>query len=355
MDWYYAQDGEQRGPVSDADLAALVANNIVTDQTLVWKTGMAGWQAYGEVKEGAAPPPAAGTGTGQVICTQCGRPFALDQVVRFGSVWVCAQCKPVYVQQMREGVAPTGRLGSRTLPVDPDQLVQEVLQRGVKVEVGSCISRAWEIVKANLWLSIGTTLLVMFCMQVTGIVPFIGACIGLILNGPLMGGLYGFYLKLIRGETAEVGDGFSGFKRFGPLAGVFILMVILIYLPLIPCGIYAVATKQFDQSLPDVITIVLGAVGILGAMYLGLAFMYAVPLVADLEISPWKALQVSRRVVTRRFFGFFALGFACGCIMILGLLALCVGIFVAMPVAYTAFMVAYEDNFGENPSGTGIY
>ena len=37
----------------------------------------------------------------------------------------------------------------------------------------------------------------------------------------------------------------------------------------------------------------------------------------------------------------------------LGVFALCVGVFVAMPVAYAAWLVAYEDNFGEVTQETG--
>lgn len=358
MNWYYAQDGQQKGPVSEAELANLVAAQVINDQTLVWHEGMPNWRLYREVRGGAAPvnavPPVA-LAEGQVVCSQCGRPQALDQVIQFGNAWVCAQCKPIYLQQMREGVVPTIRRGRRKLPVDPDQLVAEISQRGVRVDVGRCINRGWEVVKANLGISIGTTLLVLICMQAPSIIPFIGACIGLVFNGPLMGGLYLFFLKLIRGEPAEVGDGFAGFKRFGPLAGVFILMMVLIYLPLIPCGAYALATGQFDRNFPDAITIILGVVGFVGIVYLGLSFIFAIPLVMDLELNPWQALQVSRRVVTQKWFSFLLLAIACGVVMLLGFLALCVGMLVAMPVTYAAFMVAYDDNFGEPNSEPGHF
>jgi hypothetical protein len=41
--------------------------------------------------------------------------------------------------------------------------------------------------------------------------------------------------------------------------------------------------------------------------------------------------------------------------MLLGFLALCVGVLVAMPVTYAAFMVAYDDNFGEPNSEPGRF
>ena len=39
------------------------------------------------------------------FCSECGRPFAAEDLVRFGAAAVCAECKPNYVQRMREGVA----------------------------------------------------------------------------------------------------------------------------------------------------------------------------------------------------------------------------------------------------------
>jgi uncharacterized membrane protein len=50
--------------------------------------------------------------------------------------------------------------------------------------------------------------------------------------------------------------------------------------------------------------------------------------------------------MTRRWFSFFGLAVVCGLIMIVGLFALCLGLLVAVPVAYAAMMYAYEDVFG---------
>ncbi len=43
--------------------------------------------------------------TTTAFCTECGRPYPPDDLVRFGSNLVCAECKPRFVQKMREGVA----------------------------------------------------------------------------------------------------------------------------------------------------------------------------------------------------------------------------------------------------------
>lgn len=43
-------------------------------------------------------------------CSQCGKPFDEDNLIRFGEQMVCAGCKPFYVQKLREGVATTGEM-----------------------------------------------------------------------------------------------------------------------------------------------------------------------------------------------------------------------------------------------------
>jgi uncharacterized RDD family membrane protein YckC len=42
------------------------------------------------------------------FCSECGRPFPAQEMVTIGSACVCAQCKPVYMQRMREGGQPIG-------------------------------------------------------------------------------------------------------------------------------------------------------------------------------------------------------------------------------------------------------
>jgi hypothetical protein len=58
MKWYYAKDGQPAGPVEDEELERLTATGDVTDATLVWRSGLAEWKPYGEVRYPAAALPA---------------------------------------------------------------------------------------------------------------------------------------------------------------------------------------------------------------------------------------------------------------------------------------------------------
>jgi uncharacterized RDD family membrane protein YckC len=112
MNWYYAQNNQQQGPVSEVEFAGLVTAGLVTDQTLVWREGLSDWQPYGEVKAGLVRPPAppvyqpspAALAPNEACCAECGMVFPKDQTIQLGSAFVCAACKPIHLQRIREGV-----------------------------------------------------------------------------------------------------------------------------------------------------------------------------------------------------------------------------------------------------------
>jgi uncharacterized RDD family membrane protein YckC len=43
-------------------------------------------------------------------CSECGRVLNEDELIRFGNALVCAECKPLFVQKLREGVVPAGEM-----------------------------------------------------------------------------------------------------------------------------------------------------------------------------------------------------------------------------------------------------
>ena len=106
MNWYYALEGQQVGPVTDAELQNLISAGTIKKDTLVWHEGMPAWQAYGRVgSPTASGAPGSKEQAGEMACSQCGRAFPAADLIRHGELRICAECKPVFLQRLKEGAA----------------------------------------------------------------------------------------------------------------------------------------------------------------------------------------------------------------------------------------------------------
>ncbi len=94
MDWFYIEQGRQLGPVSEQEFAALVQQERITADTPVWQESMKEWQRYGELMR---------LPSNLIVCSECQREFPQDEVISYKNVWVCASCKPLFFQKVKEG------------------------------------------------------------------------------------------------------------------------------------------------------------------------------------------------------------------------------------------------------------
>ena len=112
MNWYYVDAGQQAGPVDDAQLEALLRSGKINPGTLVWREGMANWQPYSQAtapsqssfaSAAAGAPPVMGQSAPEAVCVECRRIFSVNEMIRHGASYVCAGCKPVFMQKLSEG------------------------------------------------------------------------------------------------------------------------------------------------------------------------------------------------------------------------------------------------------------
>lgn len=219
------------------------------------------------------------------------------------------------------------------------------------VDIGSCISRGWELVSNDFWRLVGTTLLILLLVGFVGValrfavnfalgIPLhvhrgnpweaitaqwpgilVNILWNLVVGGPLLGGLYNYYLKLMRGQPADLGDAFAGFGvAFGPLLLAQVVSGVLTGLGFLCC--------------------------ILPGIYLGVAWKFTLPLVIDKRMSFWEAMELSRKAVTRQWWILFALLIVAGLINAVGLIACCIGVLATTPIGIAAKLYAYEDILG---------
>ena len=57
MNWFYAKDGRQIGPVNFSEIERLRAEGQLTDDTLVWQQGTANWVKLSSVSQPLAEEP----------------------------------------------------------------------------------------------------------------------------------------------------------------------------------------------------------------------------------------------------------------------------------------------------------
>jgi hypothetical protein len=98
--WYYTLDQKRFGPLTDSELDRLLAEKVITPETLAWKEGQAEWQPLGLVR--AASPQAVSA----LVCEVCGKSTTVSDLIEINGLKVCAVCKPVALQQLLEGAAP---------------------------------------------------------------------------------------------------------------------------------------------------------------------------------------------------------------------------------------------------------
>jgi uncharacterized membrane protein len=174
------------------------------------------------------------------------------------------------------------------------------------------IEQAWELVKPH-WLPMAAMFVV-----VTGIgaIPYLGAFVMFIVGGAIYVGINRAILGLLAGRTPTVGMMFEGFDRFGQAFLAMLVTGLLI-------------------GLGTLLLIVPGII-------LAIMWMFVSLVLADTNLEFWPAMEYSARLTEGYRWALFGLGLACVAIAILGMLACCVGVFVAQPVIYTAIALAYR-------------
>ena len=171
MSWYYAENNERRGPIEDADFQSLVSAGTIVPETLVWREGFAEWLPYSQASSAVSIPaptalssPATGLSsqdTNAQACSQCGRLFPADEMVSYEGRSICAECKPLFFQKIKEGALVVGervyagfwiRFGAKIV----DGIILQVAARILGLFVGL----AFKGTDAAVWVAGGLGLII---------------------------------------------------------------------------------------------------------------------------------------------------------------------------------------------------
>jgi uncharacterized membrane protein len=193
------------------------------------------------------------------------------------------------------------------------------VDRHVSLDIMSCYDRSWTLLKANFWELVGINFMICVVFACLAEVEKGGLFfIGILLNRAVTAGLVYFFLLKVRGQPAAIGDAFGGFTRaFLPLVVISIVVSVFVTLGFICL--------------------------IIPGIYLAVAYSFCSVLAVDKRLGFWEAMEGSRKVITRNWWSILGLLLLMIPFLLLGAVALGVGIFVAMPLCVGAFAYAYED------------
>lgn len=361
MNWFYAtKEKTQAGPVDEETLSHLRQSGTITAETLVWKEGMENWVPYASVFDLSTPPPVdsqVATAHEMVRCAECRQLFPPDQLISLAGRSICGSCKPVAVQKFQEGVVSFGRT------INAEDLWKLVRQRGYDFSIRSVLSRTWSLVKGNFWPCLGVTLLCYLVLIGSQQIPILGILAVFLVQPQIMAGLNWYFLKQFRGETATLNDGFEGFRRgFAQQAIYMLIMSAVIFGGLLVCAIPmallipAIASTsskgEWSSGISLTILLVLLIPVLLAIAYVTLSWIFTPLLILDRGLNATAAMKLSRRVVQLHFWKILGFAMSLMLLSLLGMLALCVGILVVLPVAFAAVSRLYEDIFGEDGGGS---
>jgi uncharacterized membrane protein len=91
-------------------------------------------------------------------------------------------------------------------------------------------ARSRAILRDKWGVAMGGTVLLYAVMIGVGVIPLVGTILSLVMSGPFITGLYGFYLKIARGQRPPVLEIFSGFSNFLNAMATYLLYLLLVFL-----------------------------------------------------------------------------------------------------------------------------
>ncbi|MCB8995220.1 MAG: hypothetical protein H6538_06415 [Bacteroidales bacterium] len=189
---------------------------------------------------------------------------------------------------------------------------EDRVRNGYPVKIEMYISKAWDIFRQRIDYFVLFTLLLAIAISVP--------IVDVLLMQTLAAGFFIVAFKLSKGETIIFDHFFEGFKHF---AGLLLF------------------------SLFSGIIIIIGfIVLILPGVYFLVGYIFTPFYIVFGKMDFWEAMESSRKLVHREWFGIFAFLIVLILLNIAGILAFGIGLLVTIPLSYLAVYVAFDDIIG---------
>ncbi|NVJ85878.1 MAG: hypothetical protein HWE15_06205 [Algoriphagus sp.] len=199
--------------------------------------------------------------------------------------------------------------------------MEQLLQSKPNFSIDDALKRGWELYKETpILLSLFFFIYIGIAAASSYWLEDFSFIISILISPALMAGFYLVANKISRGETIAFEDFFTGFNFWFPVVVVNLVSGILTGL-----GILAL---------------------ILPGIYLGVAYAFCLPFVLFAGTEFWTSMELSRKLITKIWWRFFAFLLLLVVINMVGLLFLGIGLLVSGPVSLLAVYAAFEDLAG---------
>ena len=315
-------DGKEYGPVSDTEVTQWITGGRANGDTRIKEKGKKEWQRLRDL---------------ELFDRAIGSPIP-----------------PILSDSSSSASSPTPQLTEA-------QLIEELADRPHTFSIRECLGLGWRLTRENFGLFILTYLCVMGVSMIAGMIPFGGFIIG----GPITGGMYLIFLRRLRGEPAEIGHLFAGFKKdFWPLFLTYLFLTIAVLLwclvLLIPLTVVIIIVVLYASgglgddppAIRDVVYLssLFSGLAMLAltvlAMTLGEMLGLSMPLVMDRKMDPLEAFKATWKITRQCWRKFLALSFFLIAINLAGVLLCCLGWLIAVPLTFATNAVVYEQLLG---------
>ncbi|MCX7818138.1 MAG: RDD family protein [Kiritimatiellae bacterium] len=213
-EYFYADGGTPRGPLSAAELRAMASEGRIGPETLVWRPGLADWVRYRELAETELA--AVGQKTAR-RCVECGQLFSESEMVRLGSAWACGGCKALVAQrlleqgQLRTGAAFAG-FWARFAAAMLDSILMAVAYYSIYIPVmWSAVRRIGEVGSPTELVTLGGVVAVMWLLSVAMFAVYEIWMVGRF--GATLGKM-ALRLRVVRADGSPLGYGRAAGRHF---------------------------------------------------------------------------------------------------------------------------------------------
>lgn len=217
-----------------------------------------------------------------------------------------------------------------------------------------CVGSGWTLYTQNFWLFFGISAL-------TLLLNFIPV-VNFFTFGVMMCGVYFCFLKFLSGTKTSFEDLFKSFNNFVPalLVGLLYSTADIGFQILNTLSdllkIFFLNNREPDSQYVQNGQLTLAGIGIiilsivtvlmiLGGWLIKIFLFFALPLIAEHNLSTMDAIRLSASAARKNFFGIVLLLLFQLLIVIGGFLLCCVGVFFVIPIVYASSIFAYRQVF----------